>query len=267
MDNEKNQQTILLTGASSGIGFEMAKILAQKNYNLILSSRKENALNTLKNEILSNINNKISVIVIPIDLSKQDSAFKLFEECEKANLKVDILINNAGFAVFTDDEFKKPQDIVDMLNVNIISLTSLCNLFGKKMKERRSGSIMNIASAGAYMPLPMTMCYGASKNYVLEYSKGLSYELKKYNVSVTCVSPGMTNTNFFKTSNMKISKSYNFLLMTPKQVAGICVSALLKKKRTVITGIKNKLTVLFTKLVPNSFLYKTIRKSYDKSLN
>lgn len=266
MVNNANNETVLLTGASSGMGYEMAKILAEKGFNLILVSRTENKLNELKKDILSNNKINVSIDIIPMDLSKQDSAYKLYEECKKNNYKIDRLINNAGFAVFTDNELARPQEVIDMLNLNVITLTTLCNLFGKEMKERKNGHILNIASAGAYMPLPMTMCYGASKTYVLKYSRGLRCELKKHNVGVTCVSPGMTKTNFFKTSNMKISKSYNGLMMTSRQVAEIAVKAMLKNKVSVITGFKNKMLVFFSKFVPESFLYKQVRKSYDNSL-
>ena len=193
----------LITGATSGIGLEFSKILAA-TYNLILVGRDELKLEKTKQNLLSKqpagFDGEIEIICS--DLSNPTSAEFIFKECQKRSLNIDVLINNAGVGIFGEHVNLDDSDIMNMLNINMISLTFLCKYFAAEMKKRRAGYILNVASLGAYQPVPWIASYAASKSYVLNFSEALAKELEDYNVSVTCLSPGHTKTQFFKSAGI-----------------------------------------------------------------
>lgn len=226
----------LITGATSGIGYEMAKILAKKQNNLILVSRNIESLLKLKTEFQDQY--KIDVQIFAEDLSLVGAAQKVHDKTK--DFEVDILINNSGFAnygIHTDIDLKENYGLMQL---NIVALTEMCALYGADMKLKREGKILNVASTAAFQPTPYFAAYGASKSYVLNFSEALNKELEDFNVSVTCLSPGPTQSNFFNVAKMDVSNSKHMGQLQPaEEVAKKGIDALYKRKMSVISGFKN----------------------------
>jgi short-subunit dehydrogenase len=174
----------LVTGASSGIGYELAKLFAQDGKDIVVVARSQDRLEKLKIEIEKKHGTK--VIVLVKDLSKPNAPQEIYSELEKKNIKVDVLVNNAGFSVYGKFAGTDWEQEAEMLQVNIFSLTQLTKLFLKKLLENKSGKIMNIASAAAFAPFPLSSVYAATKAYVLHFSEALANEVEGTGVSVTC---------------------------------------------------------------------------------
>ena len=188
-----NNKWALVTGASGGVGKEIATILAEKRWNLVLVARSQDKLAELKKDLNEKIG--IDVKVFPCDLSKSDAAHDIFNFCESEHIKIDLLINNAGAGLY-GPSIELGDKALDMLRLNILALTQMCTVFGKDMAERKSGSILNIGSIAGNQPTPLFASYAASKSYVLNYSLALRHELSAYGVNVTCVQPGYIRTQF-----------------------------------------------------------------------
>jgi short-subunit dehydrogenase len=247
-----NQQTVLITGATSGIGFEFAKQFHAKGYNLILSSRSTENLDRVK-KLLNN--NTSTIDCFQSDLSQTGAATKLFNTCKENNLQVDILVNNAGVGIFGEHIDLSPELLENMIMLNVTNVTLLCRLFGNAMKEKGSGYILNIASTAAYQPVPKFACYAATKSYVLNFSEALTKELEDYGVSVSCLSPGQTDTAFFTQAGINDSESGLFSpkgRMTAEEVATIGIDMLFKKKISTIAGLKNKLMAFSNRFAPRA---------------
>lgn len=259
----ENSKTVLITGASSGIGFEFSKLFYLKGYDLILVSRNKNKLEEIKDLIKTNEN---SINLIQSDLSQKDSAQDLYHQCKTEGIVVDILVNNAGVGLYGEHTDLTTAEVEQMITLNTISLTTLCGLFGKDMKERESGYILNIASTAAYQPVPYLSAYAATKSYVLNFSESLSKEMEDYNVVVTCLSPGHTNTNFFLEAGIGNETDGFFAKggrTDVKKVAEHGISALFKKKISSIPGFKNNILAWSNRLVSRNTSVK-ITKSLTK---
>lgn len=247
----------LITGASSGIGYEMAKILSGKGHNLVLVSRNEELLCQVAREL-----NEISdIIVMPYDLSTPNAANAIHQECRRLGLRVDTLINNAGFGKFGENMDLDVQTVESMLGLNITTLTSMCNLFSKDMKEKGRGTILNVASTAAFAPIPYLSAYAASKTYVKYFSQALREELKNYNIRVTCMLPGATSTRFHEVAFNERDQKLFFRqpLMSAREVAEAGIEAMEKGKRTVVPGPFNRMVRLTAGLIPSSTLASLIR--------
>lgn len=243
----------LITGATSGIGFEMAKILATKKNNLILVSRNFDKLSKLKTEFEEQY--KVEVHVFAEDLSIVGAAQKVYDHTKPFD--IDILINNSGFAnygIHTDIDLKENYGL---MHLNIIALTEMCALYGADMKHKKEGKILNVASTAAFQPTPYFAAYGASKSYVLNFSEALNKELEDFNVSVTCLSPGPSKTNFFNVAKMDVSNSKHMGQLQPAQeVAQIGIDALFKRKMSVISGFKNWILANSNRFAPRTLSAK-----------
>jgi short-subunit dehydrogenase len=248
-------ETTLITGASSGIGYEMALILAKNNNNLVLTSRNAKNLNALKDHIKEKYDVEIWLIIK--DLSKENSAKELYDKIIEEKIKVTQLINNAGFGdydYFIDSNIDKS---LAMIQLNISSLVSLTYYFLKEMKKNNYGKILNVASILSYMPMPRYNVYAATKSFVLSFSEALHTELKPSNITVTCLCPGPTRTNFTTGTEMGDSRAYkNIKQANPKDVAKLGILAMEKGKRTVIYGMKNKFLVFSTRLGTKGLVLK-----------
>lgn len=248
----------LITGATSGIGYEMARILAKKGQDMILVSRSEERLC----EVARELSEESDIIIMPYDLSTPGSGLAIFNECERLGLNVTGLINNAGFGKFGESWDIPHEDIEDMLTLNIIALTSLCNLFAGKMKTMGKGNILNVASTAAYLPIPYFSAYSASKTYVKNFSKALREELKPHGVKVTCLLPGATKTKFaevaFSKSNMEFFNMQR--PMKADEVAMTGIRAMWKGQKVAIPGPVNKLVSFSANLVPLAALGKMIKR-------
>ena len=242
----------LITGASSGIGKDIAIELAKRNYDLVLVSRDIDKLNKVKKQI-----NNVQVEVISKDLSIEQNCIDLYDQLN--NEKIDILINNAGFGLlgeFADVSLEKE---LSMIKTNIIAMHILTKLFLQKMKKENSGYILNVASIAGFMPGPLMSAYYASKAYVVRLTQAIREELKKEksNVKVGVLCPGPVDTNF----NNVAGVTFNLPALSSKYVAKYTVNKLLKNKFYIIPGIPIKAVRFFAKIIPDSIMAKMCYKN------
>ena len=244
-------KTALITGASSGIGTELSKLLAKKGYNLILVARSKNKLEDLKAKIEKNNNVKANVILK--DLSEQNAVKELYDEVKSKNIAVDVLVNNAGFGDFCEYVGSDIEKQDAMMNVNIKALADAVYYFGADMKKRREGKILNVASIAAFIPGPYMAVYYASKAFVLSFSEAVAKELKEYNVTVTALCPGPTNTGFENAADMK-GKSTMFAKLKPvsaKLVAKKGYKGMMKGRRVKFCSLGNAIATFSARFTPN----------------
>ncbi len=251
----------LITGASSGIGYELVKLLAKDGKNLIIVARNKNRLEQVKTEIENNY--QVRVKLLPKDLSDPKTPSEIFSELEKEYINVDVLVNNAGFGVYGTFSETDLQKELEMIQVYIASLTALTKLFLKRMLENKSGRILNVASGMAFQPVPLCSVYAASKSYVLHFSEALANELRGTGVSVTCLCPYTTETSFFKRADMENSKLVKGKMMDAATVAKAGYIALKKGKVIAIPGLKNKLLAILVRIIPRSVLIKIMRSTME----
>lgn len=193
--------TALITGASGGIGLELARIHARKGGDLVLVARSEDKLNTLKEELEAE--HGVKVDVIALDLSQPDAADILFDKTEVLGLQIDTLINNAGFGGHGKFYERSLADEQAMMQVNMVSLTNLTHLYIKGMVERNQGRVLNVSSTASFMPGPLQAVYYATKSYVTSFSQAVAEEVKDRNVTVTALCPGTVATGFVAAGNLE----------------------------------------------------------------
>ena len=258
--NDFKNKTILVTGASSGIGETFAKKLDKIGANLILTARSEDKLIKLA----STMNN---AIVIPGDLSKKEFPNELYESIKDKNIKVDILINNAGFGFSGLFLESKMENYEEMMNVNIYSLTALTHLFLKDMVERKNGGIINISSLASFQAIPYFSIYAATKAFVTSFTKGIYEEYRDNGVKILGVCPGYTKTNFNVRAKMKSTPIAGYL-MSCEEVVNQSLKAYSKGKYLIINGKINTFAKIITSVMPTSwslrFSKSIIKKGMDK---
>ena len=253
-------KTVLITGATTGIGYELAKLFAKDKFDLVIIARNETKLRQTAAELQKDY--KVNVKIISKDLSDQKSAVEIYEELIKENIRVDVLINNAGFGdhgAFAESDLKND---LDMLNLNIASLVALNRLFLNEMLQYNSGRIMNVASTAAFQPGPYMAVYYATKAFVLSFSEAVSEELSGTNVTVSCLCPGPTETEFQYRAGIKETKMMNrksFTVMTAEEVALTGYKKMMQGKRIIIPGFTNKAGAFFVKLFPRKIISKITR--------
>ncbi len=246
----------LVTGASAGIGREFALQLASKGMDLVLVARNEERLSQVANIIQTQY--KRSVVIHSADLSNFDSVKELYEKIY--NFRVDILVNNAGFGMYGDFLELEVDKLMNMIELNIKTLTFLSHKFGNQMKERRQGGIINIASTAAYLPIPHFNVYAATKSYVYSLSMSLWAELKEHNVHVMCVSPGPTETMFFDRAGMKRN---SMRMMSSQKVVEGALKAFEKGKPVYVPGVGNKLIYsVVRRIFPDKFIAELLEKNF-----
>lgn len=255
--NVSNKYT-LITGGSDGIGLELAKIFAENKHNLIIVARNKENLEYVK----SNLENKYKVMVeiIQCDLSVDKGYEKIIKVVEKENIIVDNLINNAGigsFGFFSEAEEGFEEKLI---NINIISLTTLTKYFLKKMIKMNTGGILNVASTAAFVGGPKMSMYYSSKAYVLSLTEALHDEVKNLDVRVSCLCPGPVKTSFQEKAGIQKSQKARKYLMDADKVAKEAYLGFLRGKAIIIPGYKNKLLILGNKLIPRSWSRKIILK-------
>lgn len=259
----RTRKICMITGASGGIGYEFARLFAQDSYNLILVARNGDKLFKLASELEEKYN--IYVKVIPIDLSKPTSPDEIFAETEREDLNINTLVNNAGFGTngfFLETDIKRQ---LEMIQVNIASLTHLTYLYAKQMAAEGGGKIINVASTAAFQPGPLMAVYYASKAYVLSFSEALSNEFKKNNIIVTALCPGPTDTQFFEQAEMagvELTRSSN--VMSAEDAAKEGYLAMKDKKSVVIPGLQNKVAAFGTRFLPRFLTAKLARMVQEK---
>jgi len=239
----------LITGASSGIGLELAKIMAANGHNLILVARREEALQALKVELESA--HKVDIKIVAMDLSESGKALALYRHCVSKQLTVDCLVNNAGYGDYGAFDVNKLDTYRNMLQLNVTLLTELTAYFVNDMKVRKSGRILNVGSLAAFQPCPSMAVYAASKAYVMQFTEALNYELRGTGVSVTLLSPGVTETGFVTRANMGTAANAKSGLMSAKKVAMEGYKSMMAGKLNVIPGWKNNILALGSKTMPS----------------
>ena len=244
------KKTALITGATSGLGYEFVKLFANDGYNLVLVARNEKKLKEIK-QIFTNI----EVTVIAKDLSVPRAANEVFREIEEKGLDIDVLVNNAGFGLLGKFEELDIHKQLEMIQLNITSLTELTYYILPKMKERNSGRILNVASTAAFQPGPLMAVYYATKSFVLSLSEALVEELNDSKVTVTTLCPGATKTNFGSVANVEGTKMFSKAMESDK-VAKKGYEAMMSGKRVIVTGGLNKAGALGAKFLPRSMAAK-----------
>ena len=253
----------LITGASKGIGKSIAENLAAKGYSLLLIARSHELLKEVKQEIETK--SKVEVKFLVLDLSAPTAAQQVFDWCTQNNFPISVLVNNAGYGLSGAFESYPLEQHLNMLQVNCLTLVQLTHLLLPKLREQNKSYILNIASSAAYQAVPYLSLYAASKSLVLSFSRGLHYELRKTTVSVTCVCPGATDTDFNNRAKIgpKAMKTAEKVMMTSDIVGKTAVDAMFAKKTEVITGAINKIGGFLTWILPKKVLEGGAARLYE----
>jgi short-subunit dehydrogenase len=235
-------ETALITGASEGIGYEFARLFSQKGINLILVARNESKLKTISRELSKS---GTSVECYAKDLSVVSNAEFIFEDIKSRNLKIDYVVNNAGFGIngeYVDIEWKNE---LEMFNLNMLTLAYFTKVFAKEMKARNLGRILNVGSTGSFQAGPYMAGYCATKAFVLSLSEAVNYELRGTNVNVSTLCPGVTDSKFHSVANTEKTMMSKFLShATPEEVALYGFKLMMKRKPLGIQGFANNIMIL-----------------------
>jgi short-subunit dehydrogenase len=241
-------ENVLITGGSTGIGFELARIFSHNNYKVIIaSSNKENLINA-KNKLEEE--NKNTIEILEQDLTKINGSIELYEKIKTMGININVLINNAGYGLIGSSEQIPFEEDEKMLIINCLNLVGLCKLILPDMYKQGNGKILNVASTGAFQPGPYTSTYFASKAFVLNYSRAIRYEAKSKGVQVNILCPGATKTNFFKREGKTVPKN----AMLPEDVAKYAYKCLMNNKEVFIPGIINRIMQMFPVKIKMAFV-------------
>jgi short-subunit dehydrogenase len=254
----------LITGASKGIGKAIAEELATRQTDLILVARS----GSLLKEIAADLSNRYGIKAdhLAIDLSDPVASIEINDWLKQKGYSVNILVNNAGYGLSGPFETYSAKENRDMMQVNMNVPVELTNLLIPELKKHPKSYILNIASAAAYQAVPGLMVYAATKSFLLNFSRGLAFELKKTNISVSVVSPGGTDTDFANRAKVgsKAVKAGEKLNMTPESVAKLAVNAMFARKIELITGFINQLGTFFVWLLPKKLVESSAASIYKK---
>jgi short-subunit dehydrogenase len=251
-------ETVLITGASSGIGLELAKCFAKDGSRLILVARNAEALEKLAGELRRE--NKIEVIVLPADLSKPETPKRIFEELLAQKIFVDVLVNNAGFGAIGTFEKWSADWLTGMIQVNVTALTELTRLFLPEMIGRRYGGVLNVGSVAGFLAGPGMTVYYATKAFVFSFSEALAEEVRGTGVTVTVLCPGPTPTNFGTTAGSQNAKLFRVSSTPASKVAHDGHNAFRKGQTICISGIQNKFLVFLIRLLPRALVRRIALK-------
>lgn len=262
--NGSQRRRALITGTTAGIGEELARIFAVNGYDLILVARRKDKLEAQARE-LEELG--VSVRVIPADLADPAAPEKIYSECLKEQLHVDVLVNNAGLGTYGKFHEVDLHKNMAMIQVNVNALTQLTGEFVVGMVERGWGRILNVASTAAFQPGPLMACYYASKAYVLSFSEAIANELSGTGVKVTALCPGPTKSEFQRAAQMEKSRLVSGLvpMMSSREVAEAGYRALMAGQTIVIPGVANWMGVQSVRFTPRSIVPRIIRFVQDAS--
>lgn len=251
-------QTVLITGASSGIGLELAKLFARDGYQLVLVARSRDALLYVAGMLKETYG--VSATVIPTDLSNASAPAQLVAELRQRQMSIAILVNNAGFGTYGPFATTNLAAELEMMQVNMVSLTHLTKLLLPDMLRNGRGKILNVASTAAFQPGPLMAVYYASKAYVLSFSEALANEVRGSGVSVTALCPGPTPTGFQQRSGMQSSRLLRGNLTGVERVAQEGYRGLMRGATVVIPGLRNRLLALVVRLLPRTLVTRIVRR-------
>ena len=252
-------KTVFITGASSGIGFELAYIFAKNKINLVLAARGKDKLDLMAEDITKKFN--VSVITFVKDLSLLSACKEIYENIKKENIKIDFLVNNAGFGnygFFADTDLQRE---LDMINLNITALTYFTKVFVKEMKQRSFGKILNVSSTAAFQPGPLMAVYYATKSYVQNFSEAIANELKDSGVTVTTLCPGPMESGFQSAAQLNNVKLFTERkLPTSAEVAQFGYNAMMKGQSVAVHGLLNKIGAIAVRFAPRNLAVSSVRK-------
>lgn len=258
------KNTALITGASNGIGLELAKIHASKGGDLVLVARNKAKLDELKASLEKQFG--VTVYTIGKDLSEINSAHEIYNETNEKNIEIEVLINNAGFGDFgmlAETEWEKE---LRMINLNMTTLTLFTKLYLQDMLKRKKGKIMNVASTAAFQPGPTMAIYCATKAYVLSFTEAVSNEVADKGITVTALCPGASATGFQEAGGLDDSKLFKGKkLPTAKDVAEYGYDAMMKGKTVAIHGMMNYIMANSIRFIPRNMVLSVSRKILDKA--
>lgn len=252
-----NTETVLITGASSGIGRELARCFAADHSRLVLLARNTDALNELAREVKRDYSAEARVIAA--DLAEPETPECVFAECQAAGLEIDVLVNNAGFGAHGAFACLPLKRQLEMVQVNVDALTQLTWIFVRGMIQRRRGGILNVASTAAFQSGPGMTVYYATKAYVLAFSEGLAEELADTGVTVTALCPGPTRTNFAQAANFRGARLLTKGAMSVEPVARHGHRAFRRGRIVTISGWRNRLMAFSVRLSPRTLVRKIVR--------
>ena len=253
-----SQGTALITGASFGIGLELARIFAREGYNLVLVARTADKLRQVASELEKAHGTRS--LILASDLSAPGAAAYVHDQTTRAELTVDVLVNNAGFGQFGLFAENDLEECLQQIQLNITTLTHLTRLYLPEMIARHSGRILNVASTAAFQAGPLMSVYYATKAYVLHFSEGIANELQGSGVTVTCLCPGATVTEFHQRANMTNINLLKFGAMDARTVAQDGYRALMAGKPVVISGFRNWLVAQSVRFSPRRLVTAVARK-------
>ncbi len=255
-------KTALITGASSGIGLELAHLFARDGYRLVLVARNRSTLRQLGDDLQSRYS--ITVRIEPKDLAHPATPAELYQDLQESGILLDVLVNNAGFGGAGDFAHTDWNHEAEMMQVNMVAVTHLTKLFLPQIRARE-GMIMNVASTAAFQPGPFMAVYYASKAYVLSFTEALAEELRGTGVKISCLCPGPVKTNFQKRAYITNTPLANSpLLVDVREVARVGYEGLKQGKRIVIPGWKNRVGVELLRISPRQMVTKVVRRIQEK---
>jgi short-subunit dehydrogenase len=254
--------TVLITGASGGIGYELAKLFARDRHNVVLVARSADKLAQAATELQKN---GITVKTVALDLAEPHAPKFVFDQLQREGLAVDILINNAGFGTFGEFARTPEAEILGQISLNIAALTELTRLFLPPMIARHSGRIMNVASTAGFQPGPLMAVYYATKAYVISFSEAIANELHGSGVTVTCFCPGATHTGFAQRAGINFSRLFKRLgAMSAEKVALDGYRGVMEGRTMVISGAHNWVVAQSTRFAPRKMVTAVSRWIMEK---
>lgn len=244
----------LITGASSGIGEAFAQRLAAEKHNLVLVARSEKKLHELCDELM--LKHKIIAHYVAMDLNDFEADKRLFEETERHGMEVDWLVNNAGFGSMGDFAALDLEKELEMINLNISVLVALTHRYLQRMREQKSGVIINVSSTASFQPVPFMAAYAATKAFVTSFSEAIAEENRPYGIKVSALCPGPTDTNFFAAANAVPFSAKG--MQTAEDVVEVALNGVKKGKSMTVSGWTNYIGAVFGTIVPDSLVARAI---------
>lgn len=256
-------QTALITGASSGIGYQLARCFAQDHFHVVMVAQNHEKLKQAARQLEQEFPD-VQVSILACDLSQPNSPEALFNIMEQQGMEVDVLVNDAGFGehgFFSETDLKKE---LQMIQLNIASLVHLTKLFLPRMLSRGTGKILQLGSITSFIPSPLMAVYGGTKAFVLSFSEALQNELKDTGVIVTVLCPPATDTNFFMAADAEDSRAAQGNLATPEEVAKVGYEALMKGEARAIPTFSAKVQAGLSNVLPDQALSAAMRKQMEE---
>lgn len=251
----------LITGASAGIGKALAEECARRGQNLILIALQNSQLVETASFLQQKY--RVDVKVLELNLTSPDALQYLYDWCHHQQLKINVLINNAGIGNYSYFQEATLSDYQNMIQLNVGAVVALTRMFIPKLRENQEAYILNVGSFASLMPIPYKSVYSATKSFVLTFSRALQMELKQYKIHVSCLCPGPTSTNSMKKRNQSIKNGADFFIQTPDQVATVAIDGLFKKQGVIIPGWTNRFLIRLGNFLPfvvKSYVLKKIFK-------